>query len=240
MTIDVLELARANGIHLLCLPAHTTHILQPLDVGVSNLLSPTSPKPAIRTLWSILAARVITTDVLAFLVAEAWPHSLTPLNIMGGFKKCGIYPINLGAVSNRQLAPSKALCPLKVQPTCNPDVAMSGDPPSTPGSPPFTSEQEALYERRFEEGYNLLDPSYIRRGLRLLILKWLSVLTVQKQPHWFWNTNSKRFGRLSTVCCLIKVCRFRWRKLFVRCPELVACPTWASEVKTKTEKETST
>ena len=29
-----LELACANDIHLLCLPAHTTHILQPLDIGV--------------------------------------------------------------------------------------------------------------------------------------------------------------------------------------------------------------
>ena len=37
--------------------------------------------------------RVITSDKLASLVAEAWPLSLTPLNIMAGFKKTGIYPI---------------------------------------------------------------------------------------------------------------------------------------------------
>ena len=55
--------------------------------------------------------RVITTDVIAALVGEAWPLSVTPLNIMSGFKKCGINP---GEVKDRQLAPSKAvhlLCP---------------------------------------------------------------------------------------------------------------------------------
>ena len=33
-SIEVIELACANNVDLLCLPAHTTHILQPLDVGV--------------------------------------------------------------------------------------------------------------------------------------------------------------------------------------------------------------
>ena len=34
ITIDVIEYARSKEIHLLCLPSHTSHILQPLDVGV--------------------------------------------------------------------------------------------------------------------------------------------------------------------------------------------------------------
>lgn len=34
VSIEAIEFARANDIHLLCLPSHTTHILQPLDVGV--------------------------------------------------------------------------------------------------------------------------------------------------------------------------------------------------------------
>ena len=34
VSIDLIELARSNGVDLLCLPSHTTHILQPLDVGV--------------------------------------------------------------------------------------------------------------------------------------------------------------------------------------------------------------
>ena len=34
ITLDVIEISRRNDIHLLCLPAHTSHILQPLDIGV--------------------------------------------------------------------------------------------------------------------------------------------------------------------------------------------------------------
>ena len=32
-SIEVIELARANNVHILCLPAHTTHVLQLLDVA---------------------------------------------------------------------------------------------------------------------------------------------------------------------------------------------------------------
>ena len=38
VSIEVIELARSNGVYLLCLPSHTSHILQPLDVGVFKSL----------------------------------------------------------------------------------------------------------------------------------------------------------------------------------------------------------
>ena len=53
--------------------------------------------------------RVLTGDILAALVCDAFAQSHTPLNILGGLKKAGIYPFNLREVSDRQLAPSKAL-----------------------------------------------------------------------------------------------------------------------------------
>ncbi len=73
-----IEFARENGIHILCLPAHTTHILQPLDVGVfkSNF------SKACTHYIASHPGRVITTDILASLVAEVWPCSFTLLNIM--------------------------------------------------------------------------------------------------------------------------------------------------------------
>ena len=33
-SIELIELTRENNIHLLCLPPHTMHVLQPLDIGV--------------------------------------------------------------------------------------------------------------------------------------------------------------------------------------------------------------
>ena len=34
ITVDLIQLAEENDIHIMCLPSHTTHVLQPLDVGV--------------------------------------------------------------------------------------------------------------------------------------------------------------------------------------------------------------
>lgn len=34
LTIELIQEARGRNIHIYCLPPHTTHILQPLDVGV--------------------------------------------------------------------------------------------------------------------------------------------------------------------------------------------------------------
>jgi len=38
MSIEAIELAQSNQVHILCIPAHTTHLLQPLDVGIFKSL----------------------------------------------------------------------------------------------------------------------------------------------------------------------------------------------------------
>ena len=53
-SIEVFELARANNVHILCLAANTTHVLQPIDVeGFKSLKSHLS-KPAVNTCHTIL------------------------------------------------------------------------------------------------------------------------------------------------------------------------------------------
>ncbi len=46
---DVIMFCRENKVEILCLPAHTTHILQPLDIAVFNPL---------KTAFSIMASRM--------------------------------------------------------------------------------------------------------------------------------------------------------------------------------------
>ena len=72
--------------HLLCLPAHTSHILQPLDVGVFKSFKSSFNK-ACGTYMRQHPGKVITAEVLASMVAEAYPTSFTPVNVMSGFKK---------------------------------------------------------------------------------------------------------------------------------------------------------
>ena len=143
ISIELIELARANEIYMLCLPAHTTHVLQPLDVGVFKSFKTFFSKACHKYLTKH-PGRVITSDVIASLVGEVWPQSLTPLNIMGGFRKCGIYPLNPGAVTDRQVVPlprSQRDCSLVTK--------------------QFSQEQEILFKKRFEEGYNVYEPDYV-------------------------------------------------------------------------------
>ena len=96
--------------------------------------------------------RVVTSDKLASLVAEAWPHSFTALNIMSGFKKCGVFPINPSEITDQQIAPSKAV---------RYKTGAETDADDVPTSPLFSPEKEDLYKKRYEEGYNVDDPDYI-------------------------------------------------------------------------------
>ena len=106
MSIKLIELARANDVHLLCIPAHTTHILQPLDVGVFKPLK-THFSKACTSYLAKHPGRVITNDIIASLVAAAWANTFSPNN-MGGFRKTVIFPINLGVIDDNMLSPSLA------------------------------------------------------------------------------------------------------------------------------------
>ena len=86
--------------------------------------------------------RVITEEILASLVGDAFAQSHTPLNILSGFKKSGIYPFNPGEVTDWQSAPSRALTK------------------PTPQAPTFSPAQVAQFEARYEEGYNVQDDTY--------------------------------------------------------------------------------
>ena len=161
ISIEVIEFARENGIYILCLPAHTSHILQPLDVGVFKSFKSHFSKACTYHI-ARHPGRVIITEILVSLVAEAWPCSFTSLNIMSGFKRCGLFPLNPSAVDDRQSAPSKAF-----QAASNPESVGEADPEpvgetiSEPSNPLFTEEQESLYSRRYEEGYDLDDPGFV-------------------------------------------------------------------------------
>ena len=63
ISIEVIELACDNEVYILCLPAHTTHILQPLDVGVFKSFKANFSKSC--TLYlTRYPGRVITPDIL--------------------------------------------------------------------------------------------------------------------------------------------------------------------------------
>ena len=143
MSIKLIELARSNGIHLLCLPSHTTHILQPLDVGVFKAFKTYFSKSCTSYLTRH-PGRVITNDMIATLVAKAWPNAFTPSNIMGGFLKTGIFPINPGAIDDKMWAPSEAFQQQK--PMSEQEASASAQETTSDSSTLFTPAARQLCE----------------------------------------------------------------------------------------------
>ena len=74
--LDLIHLARSKGVHLFCLPPHTTHLLQPLDVGVYA--------PAKKTWKTILKYHSIRTHAQNVL-KEDFPGTANAFSGCGGF-----------------------------------------------------------------------------------------------------------------------------------------------------------
>lgn len=144
-------MARSNDIHILCFPAHTTHLLLPLDVGVFKSFKSFFNKSCSDYVVEH-PGRVITADLISSLVAKSYLRSFTPVNIMGGFKKSGVFPFNPGAIPDQKIAPSKAL-------------QIPSDEVTTNGTSEeltvFSPEKETLFKKRYEEKYDLKDPEYV-------------------------------------------------------------------------------
>ena len=120
--------------------------------------------------------------------------SLLYTNIIAGFRKTGVFPLNPGVIDDKMLSPSLAfnqqqqtISPNPEQPNTSSDKAATS--PSTGASVDsssklvqeespsssksdhestsvktacslYTAEQQKLYERRYEEGYDVQDPEY--------------------------------------------------------------------------------
>ena len=102
-SLAILENALANDIHILSLPPHTTHVLQPLDRAVFGPFS---------TAFNAECSNFISENVLntvnkwSFhgLVKLAWEKSFTIHNIQSTFRVCGIYPFDRSVVVKEKLS----------------------------------------------------------------------------------------------------------------------------------------
>jgi len=105
ISLDVIDLCRKNEIILFCLPPHTTHALQPLDVAVFKSLKGNYSK----TVCSLTFAKpsfLVTKREFSKVIREPFECAFSITNIKAGFSKCGIYPFNPGAIETAKMLPS--------------------------------------------------------------------------------------------------------------------------------------
>jgi hypothetical protein len=92
--IEVIDLARQNGVVPLCFPPHCTHWLQPLDVGFMKPLSTYNSKEVKKWLRSH-PSRVVTQFQTAALFGQAFINAATMSTAINAFRTTGIWPLEL-------------------------------------------------------------------------------------------------------------------------------------------------
>ena len=121
ISFELIELARKNNIHLLCLPPHTTHLLQPLDVGVFGPLKQ-AWKKILKEHQIETCAGTVTKEDFPGLISRLWERSFKAAHIKSGFRKTGLHPLSRDAIPVDRLTKS---LPFSSQP-----VTATGSPAS--------------------------------------------------------------------------------------------------------------
>ena len=135
MTLDVIDVARSNGVILFCLPPHTTHALQPLDVAVFKSLKDNFFK-ATRAVSFSKTNFIVTKREFAAMVKGPFEKAFSMVNIKAGFSKTGIFPFNPNAIDESKMKPSEVYhSPSSL------DSSREGESPVFAQNTPSTSEK---------------------------------------------------------------------------------------------------
>lgn len=91
--LQLIDEAREHGVTIICFPPHTTHKLQPADVGFMRPLSIFYDQALTAWLRSN-PGKVVTQFQVAELFGQAFIRAATMPTAMNAFKACGISPFN--------------------------------------------------------------------------------------------------------------------------------------------------
>jgi hypothetical protein len=101
--IALLEKARENHVHILCIPPHISHRLQPLDVSFVLSLSTYYAQQS-ETWLRQNPDKVVTVRQVGYLFGKAYRRATTPRNAENGFPNNGICPFDLNFFAEEEFA----------------------------------------------------------------------------------------------------------------------------------------
>ena len=104
---QVLKFAMEHQCIILCLPPHTTHETQPLDVGIFAPLKVQWGRVC-HNFYQKNPGKIVNKFNFNTLFSEAWYGAVTSVNIMAGFRKAGVFPFNPNAVTISTLSDKSA------------------------------------------------------------------------------------------------------------------------------------
>ncbi|KAK3907340.1 Protein TOPAZ1 [Frankliniella fusca] len=172
LSLEALDIAKANGVTLLTLSPHTSHKTQPLDVAVFSPFR-TYYDNAMRNWIMANPGKKVTMHHVSSFVKTAMEKAMTPGTILAGFRKCGIFPYNPDVFTEADfLAAAPFKKPDDNTPTPD-EAAASGTgtssatttPPSSVGATPSTSaatSTDVCQEKTQTESGRFVGPYAIR------------------------------------------------------------------------------
>ena len=104
VTQEVIESAAENQVLVFCLPAHSSHLLQPLDLSLFGPLKRGWVRAC--AAFSHITSTVVNQRIFAKIFNIAWHSGTTPEVIRGGFKRSGIFPFDPTMFDYGKLAPT--------------------------------------------------------------------------------------------------------------------------------------
>lgn len=103
-TLGFLEYAAAHNIHILCYPAHATHVYQGLDVAVFGVLKISWTEE--RDKYERETRQKVTKENFLAIYGRAHIRALTEETIRSAFRKTGVAPFDRSVVTEEMMAPS--------------------------------------------------------------------------------------------------------------------------------------
>ena len=103
-TLELREAADKAEIHLFCIPPHTSHRLQPLDVGVFGPLQRAWQKRCLEVLEA--TGKSITQENVVKEYMNARTKSVNTALVVSAWKRAGIWPLNAQVFTEEDFAPS--------------------------------------------------------------------------------------------------------------------------------------
>jgi hypothetical protein len=116
VSLGLIDWAKELNLILFVLPPHTSHILQPLDVGCFGPFQKIYDNLKAKFMRENSSSSIPKHSVCN-LGCKAYMLSLTPTNLCSSFRKCGIYLFDPSAVDAVNFLPSTVFKSKKTQPS---------------------------------------------------------------------------------------------------------------------------
>ena len=103
VSIELIKLAMDNNVKLICLPPHSSHILQPLDVGVYGHVKKEWRK-ILKDHYGVTSQQNVDKIFFPKLLNKLFAVGFRASDAILGFCKTGLYPLNKNVISKKDTA----------------------------------------------------------------------------------------------------------------------------------------